>query len=64
MTKKSRFQYPPFRIFAGKRFSFQGSADTKRGAVASKKLLQDTGNLVRIVPHYDVYLLYARKGRR
>jgi len=56
----ARFIYPKTRKFGGKTFRFQGSADTKRGAIATKKLLQDSGRKVRIIPHYEVYLIYAR----
>ena len=58
---KGRFQYPMTMKFNGKAFRFQGSAETKSGATRSKKILQDAGYLIRVVPHYDVYLIYGRK---
>ena len=61
MVRKSKPQYPATRKLGGEVFRFNHKADTKRGAVAIKMLLQDDGYLVRIVPHYDVYLLYTRR---
>ena len=65
MLARSRhpFSYPAYRTFGGKRYRFQGSTDTKRGAVATKKLLQDDGMMVRVVSSKvgGFYLIYGRR---
>jgi len=57
------FSYPTYRVFSGKRYAFQGSTDTKRGAIVHKKLLQDDGMRVRVIPSKlgGNYLLYGRR---
>ncbi len=55
-----RFLYSKTRRFGGKVFKFQGSTETKPQANRTAKLLRESGRRVRVVKHYDVYLIYAR----